>query len=162
MLRGILMGSEILDYLTREDVEKRVEALIEKNAQHWTERAEEFEETLNSTLPDEEKERLMMEIVNDRISGREAVEREQRMAALQIRKDYADFKRHEDDAFKAIIAGNFPKYERAMMNAVEAGNLVDMGLEFIENAHRFFSSFKVTKMRILPSEEDDSPPAAEE
>jgi hypothetical protein len=153
MLRGILTNSEILDYLTQEDVEKKIEALMEKNEQHWTERAEEFENTLNSTLPGEEKERLMLEMVNDRISGREAVEKAQRMGALQIRKDYADFKKHENEAFKAIVAGNFPKYERALMKAVEAGNLVDMGLEYIENAHRFFSNFKVTKMRLLSPEE---------
>ena len=95
----------------------------------------------------------MLEIVNDRISGQETVEKEQRMAALQVRKDYADFKRHEDDAFKAIVAGNFPKYELALMKAVDAGNFVDMGLEYIENAHRFFSNFKVTKMRLLSPED---------
>ena len=153
MLRGILTGSEILDHLTREDVEKKIEALIEKNAQYWAERAEEFEKTLTSPLPDEEKERLMVALMNDRISGREAVEKEQRMAALRVRKDYADFKKHENDAFKAIVAGNFPKYERALMNAVDAGNFVDMGLEYIENAHRFFSNFKVKKMRLLSPEE---------
>jgi hypothetical protein len=153
MLRGILTSSEILDFLTKEDVEKKIEALLEKNAQHWADRAEEFEKTLTSTLPDGEKERLMMEMVNERISGREAVEKEQRMAALQIRKDYADFKKHENEAFNAMVAGNFNKYERAMMDAVEAANLVDMGLEYIENAHRFFSNFKVTKMRVLSPEE---------
>ncbi|MDR1621645.1 MAG: hypothetical protein LBS00_04650 [Synergistaceae bacterium] len=153
MLRGILTNSEILDYLTKEDVDKKIEALMKRDAQRRAERAEEFEKTVTSSLPDEEKERLMMEIVNDRISGQEAVEKEQRMAALQIRKDYADFKKHENDALKAIVAGNFPKYERALMKAVEAGNLVDMGLEYIENAHRFFSNFKVTKMSILSPEE---------
>jgi hypothetical protein len=153
ILRGILTSSEILDYLSKEDVEKKIEALMERDVQHWTNRSEEFEKTITSALPNEEKERLMMEIVNDRISGREAVEKEQRMAALQIRKDYDDFKKHENDAFKAIVAGNFPKYERALMNAVEAGNLVDMGLEYIENAHRFFSNFKVTKMSLLSPEE---------
>jgi hypothetical protein len=153
MLRGILTSSEILDYLTKEDVEKKIEALMEKNAQNWAERAKEFEKTLNSDLPAEEKERLMMEIVNDRISGREAVEKEQRIAALQVREDYTNFKRHENDAFKAIVAGKFLKYEHALMKAVEAGNLVDMGLEYIENAHRFFSNFKVTKMTLLSPEE---------
>jgi hypothetical protein len=78
------------------------------------------------------------------------------MAALRIRKDYADFKKHENDAFKAIVAGNLPKYERAMMKAVEAGNLVDMGLEYIENAYRFFSNFKLTKMSLLSPEEADA------
>ena len=89
MLRGILTGSEILDYITKEDVEKKIEALIEKNAQYWAGRAEEFEKTLTSDLPEEEKERLMLEMLNDRISGREAVEKEQRATALRVRKDYA-------------------------------------------------------------------------
>jgi hypothetical protein len=153
MLRGILTNSEILDYITKEDVEKKIEALMEKDAQRWEERAAEFENAAASSLPDEEKERLMMAIVNDRISGREAIEKEQRVAALQVRKDYAEFRKHENDAFKAIVAGNVPKYERALLKAVEAGNLVDMGLEFIENAHRFFSNFKVTKMKLLSPEE---------
>jgi hypothetical protein len=153
MLRGILTSSEILDYLTKEDVEKKIEALMEKDAKRWAERAAEFEKTAASSISDKEKERLILEMVNERISGREAVEKEQRMAALQLRQDYADFKKHENAAFKAIVAGNFPKYERALMDAVEAGNLVDMGLEYIENAHRFFSNFKVTKMRLLSPEE---------
>jgi hypothetical protein len=156
MLRGILTSSEILDYLTKEDVEKKIKALMDKNTRHWAERAEEFEKTLTSDLPREEKERLMIEIVNDRISGREAVEKEQRMAALQVRKDYADFKKHENDAFQAIIAGQFLQYEDALMNAVESGNMVDMGLEYIENAHRFFSNFKVTKMTLLSPEEAEA------
>jgi hypothetical protein len=150
MLRGILASSEILDYLTKEDVEKKIEALMERESQRRAERAEEFEKTLNSSLSNEEKEQLMLETVNERISGQEAIERDQRMAALQIRHDYADFKKHEDDAFKALVAGNFSKYERAILKAVEAGNLVDMGLEYIENAHRFFSNFKVTKVSLLP------------
>jgi hypothetical protein len=160
MLRGILTGSEILDYLSREDVDKKIEALIEKNTQHWAKRAEEFENTLNSDLPEEEKERLMTEMLNERISGREAVEKEQRTAALQVRKDYADFKKHENEAFEAIVAGNTRKYDRALMQAAEAGDLVDMGLEYIENAHRFFSNFKVTKMRVLSPEEADALSAA--
>jgi hypothetical protein len=128
---------------------------MEKDSQYWAERSAEFKETITSSLPGEEKERRMMEMVNDRISGREAVEKEQRMAALRVRQDYADFRRHEDDAFKALVAGDFRKYERALMKAVEAGNLVDMGLEYIENARRFFSNFKVTKMKmnILSPEE---------
>jgi hypothetical protein len=153
MLRGILTSSEILNYLTKEDVDKKIETLMERDAQRQRERSAELEKTLASSLPDEEKERLMLEMVNDRISGREAVEKGQRIAALQIRKDYADFKKHENDAYKAIVAANFPKYERALMKAVEAANQVDMGLEYIENAHRFFSSFKVTKMSILSPEE---------
>ena len=153
MLRGILTGSEILDYLTKEDVEKKIEALMKKDDQRWAQRSAEFEETISSSLPEEEKERRMIEMVNDNISGREAVEKEQRRAALRLRQDYADFKKHENDAFKAIVAGNIPKYERALSKAVEAGNYVDMGLEFIENAHRFFSNFKVTKMRIVSPEE---------
>jgi hypothetical protein len=157
MLRGILTGSEILDYLTKEDVEKKIEALIEKNSRYWEERAAEFEKTLASTLPDEEKERLVMEMVNERISGQEAVETGQRMAALQVRKDYADFKKHENDAFNAIIAGKFHKYESALMKAVEAGNFVDMGLEYIENAPQFLSNFKVTNMRLIPLEGADAP-----
>jgi hypothetical protein len=156
MLKGILTRSEILDYLTKEDLDKKIEALMEKDSQRQAERAEEFEKAIASSLPDEEKERLITEIVNDSISGREAVEKEQRMVALQIRKDYANFKKHEDDAFKAIVAGNFPKYERALMKAVEAGNLVDMGLEYIENAHRFFSNFKVKKVRLLSPEESSA------
>jgi hypothetical protein len=156
MLRGILTNSAILDYITKEDVEKKIEALMEKDSQRWAKRAEEFEETINSSLPNEEKERLMIEMVNDRISGRQAIEKEQRMAALRVREDYADFKKHENDAFKAIVAGNFPKYGRSLMKAVEAGNLVDMGLEFIENAHRFFSNFKVTKVKLLSPEEAEA------
>jgi hypothetical protein len=147
------MGSEILDFITKEDVEKKIEALMEKDNQYWAERAEEFEKTMTSSLPEEEKERLMLDMVNDRISGREAVEKEQRMAALRLRQDYVDFKKHEDDAFKAIVAGNYPHYDRSLMAAAKAGDLVDMGLEYIENAHRFFSNFKVTKMRILSPEE---------
>ncbi|MDR1579922.1 MAG: hypothetical protein LBS35_06155 [Synergistaceae bacterium] len=160
MLRGILTGSEILDYLTKEDVEKKIEALMEKDAQRWADRAEEFEKTVSSSLPDEEKERLMIDMVNERISGREAVETEQRMAALRLRQDYADFRKHENDAFNAIVSGNIPKYERALMKAVEAGNLVDMGLEYIENAQRFFSNFKVTKVKILSPEETRAEKAA--
>jgi hypothetical protein len=64
-----------------------------------------------------------------------------------------DFKKHENDAFEAVVAGNFRKYERSLVHAAEAGDLVDMGLEYIENAHRFFSNFKVTKMRVLSPEE---------
>jgi hypothetical protein len=161
MLRGILTSSEILDYLTKEDVEKKIEALVKRDTQRWAERTAEFEKTMASSIPDEEKERLVLKMVNDRISGQEAIEKEQRMAALRVRQDYADFKRHENDAFKAIVGGNFKKYERAIMKAVEAGNFVDMGLEYIEHAHKFFSSFKVTKMRILSPEEAGAPSAAE-
>jgi hypothetical protein len=134
---------------------------MEKDAQHWAERTAEFEKTLASSIPGEEKERLMVEMLNDRISGREAVAKEQRMAALRVRQDYADFKKHENDAFRAIVAGNFQKYERTIMKAVEASNFVDMGLEYIENAHRFFSSFKVTKMNVISPEEADTPLSAE-
>jgi hypothetical protein len=153
MLRGILTGSEILDYITKEDVEKKIEALLEKDSQRWAERSEEFEKTMESSLPEDEKERLMLEMLNDRISGREAIAKEQRMAALRLRQDYADFKKYQDDAFRAIVAGNFPKYDLEIMKAAEAGNFVDMGLEYIENAHRFFSNFKVTKMSVISPEE---------
>jgi hypothetical protein len=153
MLRGILTSSEILDYLMKEDVDQKIEELMKKESQDRADRAEEFEKTINSSCSDEEKERLLLGIVNERISGQEAVEKGQRIAALQVRHDYKNFKKHENDAFKAIVAGNFPKYERALIRAVEAGNLVDMGLEYIENAHRFFSNFKVTKVSILSPEE---------
>jgi hypothetical protein len=154
MLRGILTSSEILDYLTKEDVEKKIGALMEKDAQYWAERSAEFDKTISSSLPGEEKERLMIDMMNERISGQKAVEKEQRMIALQIRRDYEEFKKHEEDAFKAVISGDFRKYDRSIVNAAKASDMVDMGLEFIENAHKFFSNFKVTKMKISPLKKD--------
>jgi hypothetical protein len=156
MLRGILTGSEILDYITKEDVEKKITALLEKDAQRRTERMAEFEETVESSLPDEEKERLLTELINEHISGTQSVEKAQRVAALQVRQDYANFKKHENEAYAAILAGKFSKYDKALMKAVAAGNLVDMGLEYIENAHRFFSNFKVKKVSILSPEQREA------
>jgi hypothetical protein len=95
----------------------------------------------------------MLEIIKERMSGQATIEKEQRMTALRVRQDYANFKKHEKEAFKAIVSGNFPKYNRAIVKAVDASNLVDMGLEFIENAPQFFSGFKVTKVSILSKEE---------
>ncbi|MDR3265326.1 MAG: hypothetical protein LBT15_04870, partial [Synergistaceae bacterium] len=83
MMRGILTRSEILDYLTKEDVEEKIEALLKKDSEQRTECMEEFENVVESPLPKEEKERLMLEIMKDRISGQGTIEKEQRMAALR-------------------------------------------------------------------------------
>ena len=152
-LRGILMPSEILDYITREDVDKKIEALLEKDKEQRKKRIQELEDVAASPLSNEEKETLIQDIINERISGQAAIEQEQRKVALQIRRDYSQFKKHESDAFNAIVKGNIVKYDRSMIKAAEAADLVDMGLEYLENVDKFFQSFNVTKVRILSEEE---------
>jgi hypothetical protein len=51
------------------------------------------------------------------------------------------------------LAGDFGKYERCVAKAADVADLVDMGLEYIENLPEFFSAFKVTKVSILSEEE---------
>ena len=153
-LRGMLMPSKILDFLSQDNVEKKIEALLEQDSEKRARRREEFDEVVNSSLPAEEKERRMQEIVNESLVGPDAIEKEQRMAALKLRDDYADLKRYEKKAFSALLQGDIDKYERCIKKMADLADFVDMGIEFIENAPEFFSSFKVTKVRILSDEED--------
>ena len=145
--------SEILDYLSQEDVEQKIETLLAKDRERREERLQEFEEVMHSSLPPEEKEQRMKNIMNARISGQETVEKEQRLAALQVRSDYAKLKKFENEAFNALVAGNRAKYDRAINQAATIADQVDMGLEFIENAPKFFDNFRVTKVRLLSKEE---------
>ena len=62
-------------------------------------------------------------------------------------------KKNEDKAFDTILSGKIPKYDRYIAKAAKASDLVDMGLEFLENAREFFSSLKITKVRLLSEEE---------
>jgi hypothetical protein len=148
-----LTHSEILDYLSKEDVEKKIEALLVKDTEQREQRREAFNEMIESSIPDEEKERVIQDMVNESFSGSAAIEREQRLTALQIREDYADLKKNENRAFNAILAGNLAKYDRCIAKAVKAADMVDMGLEFLENAADFFSQFKVTKVKFVSEEE---------
>jgi hypothetical protein len=152
----MLMPSKILDYISQDDVDKKIEALLDQDAEKRERRREEFEEVINSSLPKEEKERRMQDIVNESLVGPAAIEKEQRIAALQLRKDYTELMRYEKKAFSALLQGDIDKYERCIMKMADLADFVDMGIEFIENAPDFFSSFKVTGVRILDKDEDVS------
>ena len=152
-LRGILLPSKILDYLSQEDVEKKIEALLEKDQEEAARSKEELKNALESSLPGEEKERLIQQMFNESLTGKASIERQQRMAALTLRRDYAELKKNENRAFRALLAGDFGKYERCITKASDVADLVDMGLEYIENLPEFFSAFKVTKVSILSEEE---------
>ncbi|MDR1133508.1 MAG: hypothetical protein LBL05_05055, partial [Synergistaceae bacterium] len=123
--RGMLMPSKILDYLNHDDVEKKIGALLGQDAEKRARRREEFEEVANSSLPNEEKERRMQEIVNESLVGPAAIEKEQRMAALKLREDYEEFKRYEKKAFSALLQCDIPKYERCVMKAADLADFVD-------------------------------------
>jgi hypothetical protein len=152
--RGMLMPSKILDFLSQDNVDKKIEALLEQDAEKRTRRREEFNEAANSSLPKEEKERRMQDIVNEGLVGPDAVKKEQRMAALKLRDDYAEFRRYEKKAGSALLQGDMQKYERCVTKMADLADLVDMGIEFIENIPDFLSNFKVTKVRFLSDEED--------
>jgi hypothetical protein len=152
-MRGILTPSKILDYLDGEDIEKKISALLEKETAGTERRKEEFYEVMNSSLSKEEKEDAVKALVNEKLTDSDNIEREQRLAALRIRKDYAELKKNEDRAFKAILAGKFLKYDRYIEEAAKIADLVDMGLEYLENAREFFEGLEVTKVRLVSEEE---------
>jgi hypothetical protein len=153
MRRGILLPSKILDFLSQEDVDKKIEALLQNDRDDIKRRKEDFENMLGSSLPNEEKERLMKEIINENVAGRAAVEREQRVTALKLRADYEELKKNENRAFHALLAGNISKYERCIVKAADIADLVDMGLECLENLPKLLASFKVDNVRLLSEEE---------
>jgi hypothetical protein len=152
-MRGILLPSKILDFLSQEDVDKKIEALLQKDRDDIKRRKEDYENMMESSLPDEEKERLMKDMINESLVGRAALEREQRMTAIKLRADYEELKKNENRAFYALLAGNIPKYERCIVKAADIADLVDMGLECLENLPRLLSSFKVKNVRFLSEEE---------
>ncbi|MDR1377809.1 MAG: hypothetical protein LBJ36_01995 [Synergistaceae bacterium] len=153
MMRGILLPSKILDYLSQEDVNKKIESLLQKDKEDIKRRRDDFENMLESSLPEEEKARLMKDMINESFGGRASLEREQRLVALKLREDYAELKKNENRAFHALLAGNIPKYERCISKAADFSDLVDMGLEYLENLPEFLSSFKVKDVRFLSEEE---------
>jgi hypothetical protein len=106
-----------------------------------------------SSLPEEEKARLMKEMINESLAGKDAIEREQRMVALALKEDYAELKKNEDGAFYALLAGDLPEYEKCVSKASEVADLVDMGLEYLEIIPEFLSSFKVKNVQFLSEEE---------
>jgi uncharacterized protein with von Willebrand factor type A (vWA) domain len=152
-MRGILIPSKILDYLSQEDVEEKIEALLLKDQEERAHYKEDFHNMMSSSLPKEEKARLLQEMINESLMGTASIEREQRLAALKLREDYAELKKNENRAFHALLAGDRAKYERCISKAAEIADLVDMGLEYLENLPEFLSSFKVKKVSILSEEE---------
>jgi uncharacterized membrane protein YheB (UPF0754 family) len=152
-MRGILTPSAILDYLTKEDIEEKIEGLLEKDFQIREKRKKELHDMLESSMSREEKAEVIKDMVNESFSGKETVEQGQRLAALQIRQDYAEFKKQENRAFKALLAGKFSKYNHCIDKAAEAADSVDAGLEFLEFAPEFFSQLKVTNVKFLSKEE---------
>ena len=84
---------EVLDYLSGEDVEKKIEALVAKDSVEFERRKEEFYGVMDLSLSKEEKEDAVKRLMNEKLSDPSRAEKEQRLAALQIRKDYAEFKK---------------------------------------------------------------------
>jgi uncharacterized protein with von Willebrand factor type A (vWA) domain len=152
-MRGILLPSKILDYLSKEDVEEKIEALLQKDKEKRSHYKEDFEKMMASSLPKEEKARLMKEMINESLAGNASIEREQRITALALKEDYAKLKKNEDGAFYALLAGDLPEYERYISKAADVADLVDMGLEYLEMIPEFLASFKVKNVQILSEEE---------
>jgi hypothetical protein len=155
-MRGILTHSPVLDYLDREDVEEKIESLLQKNSEQRQKLKEEFEATVeDDSLSKEEKESMMLKLLTESLTGKETVEMEQRLAALQIRQDYKDFRKNEDLAWKSLLRGNLRGYERAIREAVRSSYMVDQGLEYLDYVPKIHSSFKVTKASIVSKEEQE-------